>query len=175
MDEQTRYRVTGSLFLLAVAIICLPMIFDGEGIPSIELPPLAEVDEVEPVTPLAEVAPASDYVEQVAQLRDQVDDAGFDVTTKTRFGEPVLSEPSESAAAWAVQVASFAELENAIRYRDGLREQGLEAFISTSNADGEVRNRVAIGPVLDQTAALALRDELAQQLDVQARLMAFSN
>lgn len=175
MDEQTRYRVTGSLFLLAVAVICLPMIFDGEGIPSVELPPLEDAPEVAPVTPLAEVAPQSDYVERVEQLRDQVDDAGFDVTTNTRFGEPVLSEPSDAAAAWAVQVASFAELGNATGFRDRLREQGLEAFISTTKSDGEVRFRVAIGPVLDQSAADKMREELAARLDVEARLMAFSN
>lgn len=175
MDEQTRYRVTGSLFLLAVAIVCLPMIFDGEGIPSVELPPLPDAPEVAPVTPLADVAPASDYVERVAKLREQVDDAGFDTDTKTRFGEPVLSEPTAGTAAWAVQVASFAEAENAKRFRDSLRAQGLEAFISTSNADGEIRNRVAVGPVLDQSRAVALRDELAERLEVEARLMGFSN
>ena len=42
MDQQTRYRVTGSLFLVALAIICLPMLFDGEGLVSIELDPLKQ-------------------------------------------------------------------------------------------------------------------------------------
>lgn len=174
MDEQTRYRVTGSLFLLAIAIICLPMVFDGEGIPSIELAPLPEPEPAPVVEPLEKLAPASDYVERIENLRAQVDDDGFDVATNTRFGEPVLSDPDESTTAWAVQVASFAEQENAYKFRARLREQGFEAFISTTNADAEVRHRVAVGPLLNESDALALRAELSSLLDLEARLMAFS-
>ena len=174
MDEQTRYRVTGSLFLLALAIICLPMLFDGEGIPSVELealPPPAPAPEVEP---LEGIAPASDYVERIQELREQVDESGFDVETGTRFGEPVLSDPEPATAAWAVQVASFADQENARNFRAQLREQGFEAFISTTNTNDELRHRVAVGPVLNESDAQALRAQLSELLDLEARLMAFS-
>jgi DedD protein len=175
MDEQTRYRVTGSLFLLAVAVICLPMVFDGEGIPSVELEPLPTPAAVAPVEPMDQVAPASDYVERIATLRQQVDDDGFDVATKTRFGEPVLSDPVLDTTAWAVQVASFADQDNARKFRKQLREQGFEAFISTTNSDSEVRHRVAVGPLLNQSDAGAMRVQLSELLNVEARLMAFSS
>lgn len=174
MDEQTRYRVTGSLFLLALAIICLPMLFDGEGIPSIELPPLPEPEPAPQVQPLEQLAPASDYVARIESLRQQTDPDGFDVATGTRFGEPVLSDPVADTAAWAVQVASFAEQDNALKLRARLRGQGFEAFISTTNADAEVRHRVAVGPLLNQSDAVDMRAELSQLLDLEARLMAFS-
>tara|TARA_A100001037_G_scaffold264133_1_gene254785 strand:- start:31348 stop:31875 length:528 start_codon:yes stop_codon:yes gene_type:complete len=175
MDEQTRYRVTGSLFLLALAIICLPMLFDGDGIPSIEIEPLGEPAPPPEIEPLESVAPASDYAERIEQFRAQVDDDGFDVTTATRFGEPVLSEPNEDTTVWAVQVASFAEADNAFRLRGELRDQGFEAFISATNAGAEIRNRVAVGPLLNESDASAIQSRLSELLDVDARLMAFSN
>jgi DedD protein len=175
MDEQTRYRVTGSLFLLALAIICLPMLFDGQGMASIELdlmdPPLPAPQ----VTPLEDVAPGSDFIARVDELRDRVDADGFLIETGTRFGEPVLSEPAVGTRTWAVQVGSFAEQENARNIRTQLREQGYEAFISTIKSGSTILNRVAVGPLLDQAEADELRQELSQNYDLEAKVMAFSN
>ncbi|MCY4566504.1 MAG: hypothetical protein OXE40_18700, partial [Gammaproteobacteria bacterium] len=66
MSEQIRYRITGSLFLLALAIIFLPMLFDGDGVPGVEVA-LIETDFVpEAVQRLEDAAPASDFAERVA-------------------------------------------------------------------------------------------------------------
>lgn len=175
MDEQTRYRVTGSLFLLALAIICLPMLFDGEGMASIELEPMEPPAATPKVTPMENVAPSSDFIARVDELRGQVDADGFLIESGTRFGEPVLSDPGDDATAWAVQVASFNEQDNARKFRTQLREQGYEAFISTAKTDAAIHNRVAVGPLLNQADAEELREELALNYEVDARIMAFSN
>jgi len=175
LKEETRYRVTGSLFLLALAVICLPMLFDGAGLPARDLPPL-ELDEPlpEPVMS-AEPAPTSDFVERVQTLREQVDDEGFMADSGTRFGEPVLSETGADTDVWAVQVASFAEADNAESFRGRLREDGYEAFLSTVKSGDQVLSRVAVGPLVDENQATTLQRELSARYDTQARLMAFSN
>ena len=175
MDEQTRYRVTGSLFLLALAIICLPMLFDGEGMASIELDPMEPPPPAPRVTPMEQVAPASDFIARVDELRGQVDDDGFLVESGTLFGEPVLSDATDDASAWAVQVASFVKQENARKFRAQLREQGYEAFISTAKTNGSIHYRVAVGPLLNIADADELQVELSQMNEVEARIMAFSN
>ena len=38
MQERTRYRVTGTLFLLSLAVILLPMLLDGAGEAPLVLP-----------------------------------------------------------------------------------------------------------------------------------------
>jgi hypothetical protein len=136
MDEQTRYRVTGSLFLLALAIICLPMLFDGEGMASIVLDRMDPPEPAPRVTPMEDIAPSSDFVAQVDELRSEVDEDGFLNETGALFGEPLLSDPTPASRSWAVQVASFAEQENALKFRTELREQGYEALISTLKASG---------------------------------------
>lgn len=176
MDEQTRYRVTGSLFLLAVAIIVFPMLFDGEGLRSVEIQPLDVPKTVPEVSRREDVAPATDLLTRVEELSSELDDEGFQTdTTGTRFGEPVLSETDAATRIWAVQVASFGEEENALKLRDQLRGDGYEAFISTVKQDGQVLNRVAVGPFLDQAEADDFRDELSDALSLDARTVAFSN
>jgi DedD protein len=175
MDEQTRYRVTGSLFLLALAVIVFPMLFDGEGLPPLRIEPL-EVPRVTPgVTRRADVAPETDLEARVEELAIQVDEEGFLTAEGTRFGEPVLTESDEMTRVWAVQLASFSELDNALALRDRLRGEGYEAFISTVKRDGDVLNRVAVGPLLNQADADELRADLSAVLSLDARLVAFSN
>lgn len=175
MREETRYRVTGSLFLLALAVICLPMLFDGAGLPAETLPPLDFAGTLpEPDIPAAP-APESDFVERVETLREQVDEEGFLEDSGTRFGEPVLTDAAADTDVWAVQVASFAETDNAENFRSRLRGDGYEAFLSTVKTDGQVLSRVAVGPLLDRQEADSLQRELSARYDTQARLMAFSN
>ena len=175
MNEQTRYRVTGSLFLLAVAIIGFPMLFDGGGLPAVEIAPLEVVDDVPRVASLSEVAPKSDFVAKVDEFRAQVDTQGYATTSGTRFGEPVLSEAVESTGVLAVQVASFVETDNAVKLRNQLREQGYEAFITTVRKQDNVLNRVAVGPLLSEAQAQDMQQELAEQLSLDVRVVAFSN
>ncbi len=195
MKEQTRYRVTGSLFLLALAVICLPMLFDGAGLPARELPDLPEWEaaaaEQTAARPVAARSvnesvpgaapgrsrqiPESDVVARVEKLRQQVDEEGFLTQTGTRFGEPVLTTAKRDTEVWAVQVASFRQVDNAEEFRTRLREDGYEAFISTAKADEQVLSRVAVGPLLDRERAERLRGELSARYDIQARLVAFSN
>jgi DedD protein len=196
--EETRYRVTGSLFLLALAVICLPMLFDGAGLPARSLPDLPMNAPLPEPEPLPARPPESEFVARVAELREQVDEQGFLTDSGTRFGEPVLTPTEEAAAAvpaepatgrnrasraarvasgaaWAIQVASFARPGNAEEFRARLRADGYEAFISTVKADERVLSRVAVGPFLDRDRARTLQQELSARYDVQARLMAFSN
>jgi DedD protein len=177
MDEQTRYRVTGSLFLLAIAVIVFPMLFDGAGLEPLDIEPLDVPKNVPDVSSRESMAPASDFVDRVDALRESVDEGGFQADAAgTRMGEPVLTEPDETTRVWAVQVASFGEEENALKLRDQLRSDQKEAFISTVRQDEATLRRVAVGPLLDLTEAEGLRDELATSLGLEdVRVVAFSN
>ncbi len=176
MDEQTRYRVTGGLFLLAVAVVVLPMLLDGEGLAPVEIEPLDVPGNTPELRRRVDVAPATDLLERAAELASQVDDAGFQAQDGgTRFGEPVLTEAGADTRVWAVQLASFEKEANALKLRDRLRGEGREAFISTVKHNGRILSRVAVGPFLDQSLAEAARAELSDELSLDVRLVAFSN
>ncbi len=175
MNERTRYRVTGSAFLIALAVIFLPMLFDGAGAPMHEIPVQPQYTEPPPALPSFEdVVPTTDVVTRVESLREEVDDDGYSTDTDTRFGEPVLKRPGASTTVWAVQAASFANLENARAFREDLREAGFEAFISTvkdtSSNSGEM-HRVAVGPLLSNVDAAEIQAAVGDKFNVDPTLM----
>ena len=157
MNEVTRYRVIGGVFLLAMAAIFLPMIFDAPG-PSLSeisagatsldtLPdadkdmsldtvdPRSDVDEMiaelqQQQAALDQAFDDSDMHSQVQKMRDQVDTDGYWVDNGTRFGEPILAPIRADTTVFAVQLATFDEQSNARNLRQQVRQDGDEAFIS---------------------------------------------
>lgn len=175
MDEQTRYRATGSLFLIALAVICLPMLLDGKGMAPTRIAPLSVPEVVPNVASLDEIAPATELPARIAELQAQVNPDGYYTDSGARVGEPVLSTPTEQTRIWAVQVASFKDPELARSLRNSLRQEGYEAFLSTVQQRDEVLNRVAVGPLLSEADAQQLRDTLTLIVEQPARIMAFTN
>ena len=176
MQERTRYRVTGTLFLLALAAIFAPMLFDGEGAESLVLPDVPIREGTQPTRDTRpgfdEVVPQTDVVARVQEFRAEIDDEGFDTAHGTRFGEPILTPLTDDSDVYAVQVASFGELSNAEAFREALRGAGFEAFVSTGKlAAGSLVYRVAVGPLLSRTDAATMQMSISEQFDVEARIM----
>ncbi len=101
MSEQTRYRLTGALFLVALAVILAPMLFDGDGLPKVEVNQLEAASPRQPVQAPQEAfaQPAFDALEeQSASLRDEVDAQGYLKQDGANFGEIALVDPQEPAS-----------------------------------------------------------------------------
>ena len=175
MRERTRYRISGSLFLLALAVIFVPMIFDGSATTVTAIPPRPETAPVERIQNYDEVVPASTVVQEVQELAEEVDEFGFAISTGEKFGEPILSAESEATELWAVQAASFSQLNNATALRQRLREVGLESFISTavdpSDADATPMYRVAVGPYQVRADAVRTGEQIKAQFDLTSRVV----
>ncbi len=172
MQERTRYRVTGSLFLLALAVIFLPMLFDGRSEPAPAMPVQRAPESLPEIPDFEDIVPASDVVERAQALQAEVDEEGFSTSSGTRFGEPVLSLPDPYTTVWAVQAASFASLDNARNFREQLRAGGYEAFVSSVRTSGEqVMHRVAVGPYLDIADADAAVLDIADAYSVNPRVV----
>lgn len=101
MSEQTRYRVTGAIFLVALAAILAPMLFDGDGLPKVDVKRLDAASPRQPVQAPAGAfeQPAFDELEQKASaLRDGLDTQGFSEVDGSSFGEVALIEPEPEEA-----------------------------------------------------------------------------
>ncbi len=170
---QMRNRLTGGIFIAALAVIVLPMLFDGEGLPPVQVAPITQEYTPEPVEPLADLVPESAFVEEVDAFREEVDSEGFSAATGTRVGEPVLAVPSDATSVWAVQAGSFADADNAAQFQQQLRDAGLEAFMSTARNGGVVRVRVGVGPFLAREEAAGLVTRLRDEFEVEAQLKEF--
>lgn len=109
--------------------------------PQLALPtdqaPDAEVTATEPATPSVDLPP----VELIGRLgKDTATStvASVETTTETATLDPINT--------WVVQAGSFSQQANATDLRDQLIEQGFDAFVESTNAQGQTLYRVQIGP-----------------------------
>ena len=150
------------------------MLFDGDGIPIAELPPL-EV-ETPAVGPFDEAPPDPAYAIETRDLLDtMIDDDGFSRETGTKLGEPVLlAERDSTDLTWALQLASFAEPDRARDLRDRLRGDGYNAFMSRHKSGEAISTRVAVGPFIERQHAADLKAQLDTRYDVESIVVHFS-
>lgn len=204
MKETTRYRLIGSIFLLSLAAIFVPMVFDApvpqrdgevfaqqedaglsptEGGNALLQGPQQEVDEMiaelkQREADLDAVFRESQVQERVSGLIEQVDKDGYWSEDGTRFGEPVLTPVRSDTTVFAVQLATFDDPENAKLLRQQLRDDDAEAFISQYKQRGlggeKIRYRVAVGPLLSHTLAKEKRETYTQAYGVQAIVVAMA-
>ena len=204
MNEITRYRLIGSIFLLSLAAIFVPMVFDApaperdsdflidqeeetaaaaQNDDSQWLAPQQEVDELiaelkQREGELDAALTESRVQERVSALTEQVDADGYWSENGTRFGEPILSPVRSDTTVFAIQLATFDDPDNAKSLRQQLRDDDQEAFISQYKQRGlggeKIRYRVAVGPLLSHTLAKEKRASYTQTYGVQAIVVAMS-
>jgi cell division septation protein DedD len=204
MNEITRYRLIGSIFLLSLAAIFVPMVFDApaperdsdflidqeeetaaaaQNDDSQWLAPQQEVDELiaelkQREGDLDAALTESRVQERVSALTEQVDADGYWSENGTRFGEPILSPVRSDTTVFAIQLATFDDPDNAKALRQQLRDDDQEAFISQYKQRGlggeKIRYRVAVGPLLSHTLAKEKRASYTQTYGVQAIVVAMS-
>ncbi len=188
-DTTIRFRLTGAIILIVLAVIFLPWLLDGAGyehMSGIDEPVPPAPSFVEPDIALPSERPAApreperaaagrDEAEtRVAELHSLDDDgapAGDEPAPSP--AEPVEPEPAEAApepapaerieAGWAVQVGSFRDGDNAREEESRLRAEGLPAFVDESTVDGRSIYRVKVGPVARRDAALELGERLEEE------------
>lgn len=184
MDQALKNRLVGVGVLMAIAVVVLPLLFDGANqqalLADTRMPPAPEVPEpasllAEPPAQLpeaeeeitrdhvpAEPEPPAPVVAPVA-VAPSVPAAAAPVAPAAT---PAAAPPGVQAAdprlatlaeAWDVQVAAVSAADGADRLRAKLQQSGYKARIV--QRDG--RYKVVVGPVLRREDAEALRGKLA--------------
>ena len=171
MEVRTRDRIVGGLFLGALAVIFVPMLFDEPKGPALEIEPMAELDIARvPDIPLPNASTAEAKRDE---LRELVDEEGFLVESGTRVGDVTLDETAEEADFWAVQLGSFREKRRADSLRTRLQADGQKTWISEAKIDGEVMTRVAVGPFRERAAADSFRQEAFETYEIEGVIVGY--
>jgi DedD protein len=161
MNEQTRYRITGSLFVIALAVIFLPMLFDGAGVKPLTLPERTAAPKV-----ISKELPKSVSAKSFAEA-DALKDRVAERNKTALIGEAVIpsGQPSQpetnSNTTWAVQVGSFESAENARKLKLKLEKAEYNIVLSRASSSDGTLTRVAIGPLIRESDAIKLRDQLS--------------
>ena len=192
MNQGAKQRIVGTVVLLALALIFLPIIFDGEGsyqaqvssrIP--ETPIISTLPEptqsrpvmvgnVETIEP--EVAATVSLIEEVAEL---VEEPSVAIAT----AEPISDvEITESAPAfsrevlqlsdaglpqgWVVRLGSFSDSENASNLVIRLQDAGYKAYSRVMRSSQESLTGVFVGPWLDRGQVNEYQQKLQEEFSL---------
>ncbi|MBK1734288.1 hypothetical protein CKO15_03115 [Halorhodospira abdelmalekii] len=193
MDPSTKRQLVGAAVIVALAVIFLPMLFSGpereegrvdvpldvpepravdrdagSGERADEVPGLATRESQVPRLPEEEVA-----ARQERRPPSEADDrrAGERPAAREEEAHEVRAvEPQEGA--FAVQVGSFRERDNAYAERDRIRELGMPAYVDESELGGSPIYRVRVGPVMERSEAESLMEQAASDAGLEGWVVA---
>lgn len=171
MEIKTRDRIVGGVFLVALAVILVPMLFDESPGPGLEIEPMPDLDiERVPEIPLPNVSSAELKRDELRQI---VDEDGFLVEYGTRVGDVTIDENLNDSGYWAVQLGSFREDAKADALRRRLQNDGQRTWVSQAKIDGVIMTRVAIGPFKEREAAESFRKDAAEQYEIDGLVVGY--
>lgn len=189
MNEQLKKRLVGAIVLVALAVIFVPMLLEGDkrsdatmlgsnvpvpqenrvGMVDIPLqvpPPPAYapvvVERELPPEPVAAPASPAAAPEPVAAPAPAPQPKPAAPVQPVKPAAVAAAPKTAAAASWAVQVGSFAEQANASRLRDSLRGKGYPAYVEQVKLASGASYRVRVGPVLSRADAEAIQGKLVK-------------
>ncbi|TVS08610.1 MAG: hypothetical protein EA417_22270 [Gammaproteobacteria bacterium] len=184
MTERVRNRLVGAIILLSLAVVVLPMLFDGAGIERRAVPdvPGERLRADRPVEPAEDPRDDSSwaFLDEVEARRAAAPVSGqarHEAAFDTEAEDAEASAPGLDLAglprAWSVQLASFRDADNARALRQRLLADGFDAYLIEEGDGGQSLYRVAVGPRIDRTAADRLRTELAERYELDGMVVRF--
>ncbi|MCC5886206.1 MAG: SPOR domain-containing protein [Gammaproteobacteria bacterium] len=194
MTERGRNRLVGAVILLSLAVILLPMLFDGAGIERrsvAEWPPGAlELESRDDDFDTAADPAAWAFVDEVEtrrraeQIRGRPEHEPLPASEAADAEATALPDEAADAVspgldggglprAFSVQLAAFRDQDNARALRQRLLDDGYDAYMIEEGGAGETLHRVAVGPRIDRDAALRLQAELAERYQLEGLVVRF--
>ena len=189
MNQGAKQRIVGTVVLLALALIFLPIIFDGQG--SYEAPVTSRI----PDTPIISIMPEPvqsrpvivgdtqpieratattvNLVEEVVSEIEEVVDieepaAEVEITeSQAVFSRevPALSDTGLPQG-WSVRLGSFSDAENANNLLARLQEAGYKAYTRDISSDQGSLTGVFVGPWLDRGQVNEYQRELQEEFSL---------
>ena len=192
MNQGAKQRIVGTVVLLSLALIFLPIIFDGEGsyqapvssrIPETPifstLPEPAQsrpviVGNVETIGP--EVAAAVSLTEEVIELVEEpsvaiaiaepVSDAEI-IESAPIFSREVLQlSDAGLPQGWVVRLGSFSDSENARNLVTRLQDAGYKAYSRVMRSSQDPLTGVFVGPWLDRRQVSEYQQKLQEEFSL---------
>ena len=191
LSDQLKQRLVGAIVLVALAVIFVPMLLEGDkrsGIPvfgsnvpekpelktgvvdiPLEMPPSPPQEPVNAVEAPVETGTAAPKPEPKATTPTTAPaPKPAPAPAPVQAVKPAEIPPAPKAVAgteaWAVQVGSFSDSRNALKLRDSLRAKGYPAFVEQVKVSTGSSYRVRVGPVLARADAEAIQAKLAAKV-----------
>lgn len=182
------YRVSLVILLVGIVLLLVPFYFDyrdlSDDYVSTAHSSSVESNLLEMRDSLKERMNTIDYsdnssINQIAsdrlselpsKIRELADSENYSLDSGTRFGEPVMGPVNEQTQVFAIRVKSFDLLDDARLFRETLRDNGHDAFISSAKevlADNILSEVVDHGVFVGPFLKVADTDEVLESINIQ--------
>ncbi len=185
MDQSLKQRLVGALVFISLAIIFLPIIFDGQRT-AIDSEPYNAPPKPKLKTATLNIKPIEDSARPIVNALDEIaDDKDREVESNPQpqsvdqyIEEEEITDiamrqsqnqPVALAEAWVLQMGAFKTEENADLLRNRLLEAGYKAY--TKHIDGFYK--VYVGPEIRNYRIGELKNRLEQEFDVKALILKY--
>lgn len=187
MNQGTKQRIVGTVVLLALALIFLPIIFDGQGSYQTQLSSRVPEEPVIPILPEpAQIRPVivADSLPQETDSEPPEGNEGLAVEQNEEQIQVTTSEPAFTREipqlnaaglpqGWSVRLGSFAQAENANNLLQRLQASGYKAYTrNIDNSQGSLIS-VFVGPWLDRNLVDQYKDELQDEFRLAGDIVRF--
>ena len=182
------YRVSLIILLVAIVLLLVPFYFDYRDLSddyvstahssSVESNLLEMRDSLKERMNTIDFSDSSS-ISQIAsdrlselpsKMRELADSENYSRDSGTLFGEPVMGPVNEQTQVFAIRVKSFDLLEDARLFRETLRDNGHDAFISSAKevlADNILSEVVDHGVFVGPFLKVADTDEVIESINIQ--------
>lgn len=191
MNQGTKQRIVGTVVLLALALIFLPIIFDGEG--SYQTPLSSRIPEPPIITILPDPVP----VRPVLAIEEPVTVVAPEATPEPALAdstsvsvpaespaEVVISEPAFSREipsldqnglpqGWSVRLGSFADANNASSLLQRLLAGGYRAYTRPMPGSGAQMTGVFVGPWLERELVADYQKQLQAEFQLSGLVVRY--
>jgi DedD protein len=196
VQQSTKQRIVGTIVLLALALIFLPIIFDGQG--SYETPISSRIPDPPEIAILPEpvqtrpviVADSLPEPENEASVTTEEIAASAAVAATDEEGTSTDNSDAEADLAavitsvpvyqreppglgadglpqgWSVRLGSFADAANAQNLTQRLLDAGYRAYTRTIQSEQGELTGVYVGPWVDRSTVAQYQQELQQQFQL---------
>ncbi len=173
MESGLKHRLVGASVIAAVAVIFIPLIFDGS-----EEARLAVIEDIPP-------APAFDFREKISvseiqaamEARSRANSARMPRDLADTVDEDIsngsLLDQNGLPVGWSLQVASFRDRDNATALRKEIRALGHGAYVLLNRTNQGQFYQVLVGPSLDQAALSQAGQEIADSLGLSVQIVRY--
>jgi DedD protein len=195
LKQATKQRIVGTIVLLALGLIFLPIIFDGQGSyqPSVSsrIPPAPEVPilpEPQPTRPQLQIeetallgesdsSPAAEVEQTVEEpLEESLQEAGevAVVESESAFQREVPSlDENGLPQGWSVRLGTFANAANAENLLNRLLEAEYKAYSRVITANESTMTAVFVGPWLERGRVEQFQQELQDRFQLNGMIVRY--
>lgn len=192
MNQGAKQRIVGTVVLLALALIFLPIIFDGEGsyqapvssripdAPIISILPVpiqsrpvivGDVVAVEPdaTTTDSLIDEIVDAIDEPAVVNATTESASdVEITESTAIFSRAVPQLSDAGLpqGWVVRLGSFSDKENASKLVTRLQDAGYKAYTRDIRSDQGSLTGVFVGPWLDRGQVNEYQQKLQEEFSL---------